>query len=207
MRGYAFGADQLDGHTVRYRLTRDGAPVSWAETVTELAGGGELPDTLTRVLAAAPWPGCFWECPPVAADTAAAPFEMVLVEAAALDRVGVDQSAFASQLGPVGSLARDPVGSFANLGGDARLVVPAPWPGTPAAAYAHLVRFCRLAGTEQTGALWREVSAQLTAWWSSRPAPVWLSTSGLGVAWLHVRLDSRPKYYTHAPYRLPAEVR
>ena len=24
---------------------------------------------------------------------------------------------------------------------------------------------------------------------------VWLSTSGLGVYWLHVRLDSRPKYY------------
>jgi len=31
----------------------------------------------------------------------------------------------------------------------------------------------------------------------------WLSTSGLGIAWLHVRLDERPKYYTHAPYRSP----
>jgi hypothetical protein len=35
-------------------------------------------------------------------------------------------------------------------------------------------------------------------------APLWLSTSGLGVAWLHVRLDERPKYYTHAPYRTHA---
>ena len=25
--------------------------------------------------------------------------------------------------------------------------------------------------------------------------------SGLGIAWLHVRLDSYPKYYTHAAYR------
>ena len=30
--------------------------------------------------------------------------------------------------------------------------------------------------------------------------PVWLSTAGLGVGWLHVRLDDRPKYYRHAPY-------
>ena len=25
--------------------------------------------------------------------------------------------------------------------------------------------------------------------------PVWLSTEGSGVPWLHVRMDSRPKYY------------
>jgi len=31
--------------------------------------------------------------------------------------------------------------------------------------------------------------------------PVWLNTSGLGIYWLHIRLDSSPKYYTHAPYR------
>ena len=31
--------------------------------------------------------------------------------------------------------------------------------------------------------------------------PVWLSTAGAGVSWLHVRLDDRPKYYGHAPYR------
>jgi hypothetical protein len=31
--------------------------------------------------------------------------------------------------------------------------------------------------------------------------PVWLSTNGDGVSWLHVRIDERPKYYTHGPYR------
>lgn len=29
---------------------------------------------------------------------------------------------------------------------------------------------------------------------------VWLSTSGLGVSWLHVRVEDRPKYYTHTDY-------
>ncbi len=31
--------------------------------------------------------------------------------------------------------------------------------------------------------------------------PVWLSTAGGGVPWLHVRLDNRPKYYSYRPYR------
>lgn len=32
-------------------------------------------------------------------------------------------------------------------------------------------------------------------------APVWLNTAGGGVPWLHLRIDSRPKYYTFEPYR------
>ena len=36
---------------------------------------------------------------------------------------------------------------------------------------------------------------------SGRMLPLWVSTSGAGVYWLHLRLDSFPKYYTHAPYR------
>jgi len=31
--------------------------------------------------------------------------------------------------------------------------------------------------------------------------PTWLSTAGLGVYWLHLRLDSRPKYYRYQPYK------
>ena len=31
--------------------------------------------------------------------------------------------------------------------------------------------------------------------------PLWVSTCGLGVYWLHVRLDSFPKYYRYAPYQ------
>ena len=31
--------------------------------------------------------------------------------------------------------------------------------------------------------------------------PVWLSTAGMGIAWLHIRLDDRPKYYGYREYR------
>ena len=29
---------------------------------------------------------------------------------------------------------------------------------------------------------------------------IWLSTSGLGVPWVHIRIDATPKYYTWEPY-------
>ena len=32
--------------------------------------------------------------------------------------------------------------------------------------------------------------------------PLWLSSAGLGIYWLHLRLDSRPKNYSFQPYRV-----
>ena len=32
--------------------------------------------------------------------------------------------------------------------------------------------------------------------------PIWISTAGGGVAWIHFRLDSYPKYYGYAEYRI-----
>jgi hypothetical protein len=48
-------------------------------------------------------------------------------------------------------------------------------------------------------ALWIEVAEVHDGAMGEEPR--WLSTSGLGVFWLHVRLDQRPKYYAHTPYR------
>jgi len=89
------------------------------------------------------------------------------------------------------------VASFPNLGGDATLI--APCPDAAAGPYPHLAAFCRRAPKRQLLAFWKAVGEALADSLSARP--LWLSTSGLGVAWLHARLDSTPKYYTHAPYR------
>jgi protoheme ferro-lyase len=50
--------------------------------------------------------------------------------------------------------------------------------------------------------IWRLVAEAVEARLGS--APMWLSTAGLGVHWLHVRLDSRPKYDRHRVYANPA---
>ena len=71
-------------------------------------------------------------------------------------------------------------------------------------AYGHLAAFVREAPREQVHALWARVGELVLERVSN--VPLWLSTAGGGVAWLHVRLDSRPKYYTHAPYRRAPSV-
>ncbi len=192
---YAFLPHRVDPHTVEYELVRDGEPGSWADFVDALAA---QPAALTRVLAGSPWPACFWECTPTSSARTGERFRMVLVEAALLDGVAVDGSSFAEHF-----RAGTPVVSCANLRGDARLVIPTQQPGVEPTAYPHLVRFCRQAPATQVDAVWHAVAGQVRDWWARDPGPLWLSTSGLGVAWLHVRLDSRPKYYSHAPYRQP----
>jgi hypothetical protein len=44
----------------------------------------------------------------------------------------------------------------------------------------------------------------MVAWLGVRP--VWLSTAGAGVPWLHLRLDDRPRYYGFAPFRRPPDT-
>jgi len=87
--------------------------------------------------------------------------------------------------------------SFSNLGRNAVLVVL-----TPIAipeAYPQLAAFVRLAPPSQQHEFWQLVADQMKKRVNTRP--VWLSTAGMGVSWLHVRLDDRPKYYAWKPYK------
>ena len=88
------------------------------------------------------------------------------------------------------------IATFPNLGGDATLVVPTP--RADDSAYGHIAAFVRNAPTDQQHELWKAVADAMAANLADRP--LWLSTAGAGVAWLHVRLDQRPKYYQHRPF-------
>jgi hypothetical protein len=87
--------------------------------------------------------------------------------------------------------------TFRNLGGDAMLIAPSP--GDSLRGYAHLASFLHEAPDSQVHAIWQSVGQMVSKSLSDKP--IWLSTSGLGVAWLHIRLDSSPKYYQHQPYK------
>lgn len=66
--------------------------------------------------------------------------------------------------------------------------------------YTHLAAFVRRAPASQVHAFWQAVGkATDERMWdrSSAEHAVWLSTAGMGVAWLHARLDSYPKYYVY----------
>jgi hypothetical protein len=150
------------------------------------------------LLADAPFSAFRWETPPINAASVGRPFEFVLLDSPGLASQP-DRDAFAEHFR--GQPSGDVV-SFPNLNNDAILVVPCPL--GPLSAYGHLAAFVREAPDAQNHSLWRLVGELMER--RLGPRPVWLSTAGAGVSWLHVRLDQRPKYYGHAPYRESARA-
>jgi len=74
-----------------------------------------------------------------------------------------------------------------------------PCPLEPVTACTHLAVFLRDAPVAAAVQLWQQVSVAITN--ALNDQPLWVSTCGLGVYWLHVRLDSFPKYYRYTPYQ------
>lgn len=180
---------------LRVSVTLGGRAATFAEVLEAWRHDAASRSRWNALLAGVPFSAFRWETPPVTAATLASrPFECVLLDAPGLAR-RPEPEAFAEHF----AAAADGVAEFANLGGDAVLVVPEPLadPG----AYGHLAAFVRLAPEAQQHALWRRVGEAMARRLAGRSA-VWLSTAGAGVSWLHVRLDDRPKYYGHEPYRL-----
>jgi hypothetical protein len=126
--------------------------------------------------------------------TSERPFEFVLLDCPDLARTP-DADAFAEHFRKAGH--HDDVIAFPNLGKDAMMVVPCQV--GPKSAYGHLAAFVRQAPDQQVHSLWKLVGTTMQGRLNAKP--VWLSTAGAGVSWLHVRLDDRPKYYGYAPYR------
>ena len=158
--------------------------MTWAQWLSGLREDA-LP--YSRQLAECPHEAIFWECRP----DRTRPFDHQLIDSPALARVRADPGAFKGHLGR-------PANTFRNLGGSSALVAP-----SATGDYPHLLAFLRSAPDAQIQALWTAVADAVDAW----EGPLYLSTSGLGVYWLHVRLDPRPKYFTHRPYRAtPPEI-
>ncbi len=193
---YSSEVKQLhEGRVLRYQLLFDDKPLTWSDVVSRWQGNRTFLCFFESILADAPFPAYFWETPPITSTTLSRDFEFVLVDSGQLVGVAADQRAFANHFPSAEAGAS--VVQFSNFSGDATLVVPCPC--GPLSAYAQISTFARGAPDEQQHQLWTLVGATLERRLGKQP--VWLSTSGLGVYWLHIRLDSAPKYYTHEPYR------
>ena len=192
--------EDLDqGRLRQVKILCEGSVASYADILELWRSDEVFCNFFIRLLAQAPYAAYLWETPPITRAGTKQDFEFVLVDSPDLARLTPDPHSFAAHF----EAAEAEVVAFANLGGDALLV--APTPRAAPGSYPHLAAFARSAPAEQQHAFWRTVGAEVTGRLSDRP--LWLSTNGLGVAWLHARLDSRPKYYTHRPYRTAARER
>lgn len=183
----------LDGGRVeQVRIRGPAGPLRWGEVIAQWRARPAFMDWFSELLARAPYEAFFWETPPLIRARLGDTFECVVVDSPILAGVRPDPGAFARQFDSAGDVA-----AFENLGGDAYLI--APRPGGPDQDFAHLAAFVRCATRAQKHALWPALALALQGRLSDRP--LWCSTSGLGVFWLHIRLDSRPKYYAFDRYR------
>lgn len=189
--------------TVNARVTRrrfidresGDRPLSW-RSVLDGWKSQDFAITFSRCLAESPWPAYFFETPAISVDVLDSPFECVTVAAPTLANARADVTPFATELARLEPAQE--VGAFPNLSGDALLIVPRNV--SAVADYAHLGVFVRTAAPSQIAELWSVVAKTAEA--SITPARrLWISTAGEGVSWLHVRIDTRPKYYSYEPYR------
>jgi len=179
-----------------YAVAQRGSPLTYGDALEGLASSAAFREHLSSVLRADPSAAYRWETPSVDCATLSRPFEFVLIDEPRLV-VPADRETFSASFAGVPPAAT--VRAIPNLGRTAQLIVPRDV--DPTANYAHLAAFLRSAPSAQVHAWWQCLAETARACLSA--APLWISTSGLGVAWLHGRIESTPKYYSFAPYRQP----
>lgn len=173
-------------------LRGDGEELSWREVLTFWQNDPEFGRFYLQFLADVPFEAYFWEHPPLTLGDMGKGYEVSFYDSPALAGKRADPRRFASFFEP-----DLPVVSFLNLGGDARLIVPCPQASED--RFTHLARFVRTAPEAQGVALLQLMGETLLT--EAGNNKLYLSTSGLGVYWLHIRLDERPKYYQSRRYR------
>jgi hypothetical protein len=180
--------------TTRVRVLQDGEAISYAAAVNLLDGSEDFRTWFVDALAGAPYSSYFWETPPITDNTMDRDFEYVLVDGPRLAVQSPDTRAFAEHFRDTDCAAS--IAVIPNLGGDAIMIVPQILGSK--SAYTDLATFLRHGPDAQKHELLRALASAINE--RIGPRPVWVSTSGLGVAWLHLRLDSRPKYYQYRPF-------
>ena len=178
----------------RIEIYGDGAQLSFGEFFALLERNTDFAHWYSRLITDCDFESFFWELPGLTTETIQNGAEFVVIASAALSRLQPDatpfQSHFSAQPG-------SDVIEFPNLGNDALLIVPAPI--DPGDSFPHLAAFLRNAHGTQVVSLWRVAARAVLE--NVGSAPRWLSAAGLGVPWLHLRLDTRPKYYNFLPYK------
>ena len=168
----------------------------------------------------------FFETPPINYNSYQnTPFEYILIPSKRLSVIEPEYTPFEAKFqlscsGPPSSSSSSSaaaavatnigeVVSFGNLAGDSMLVVPCPFynmHSRTALNFSHLYSFVRTAPSSLVERFFKRVALEAIAFITDKPTQsLWISTSGLGVSWLHMRLDSFPKYYNWAPYKKPLD--
>lgn len=186
-------AAEEHGRVQKVHILCDSVQLTYREAIQNWQTDKVFRAFFISILAATPYAAFRWETPPVTDASVNRLFEFVLIDSPHLSPTASPtafQEFFSKAQG-------SDVVVFSNLGKDAILIVPVPKAAKD--AYAHLASFTKQASENQQGVFWQKVGEMMQK--SLGEKPIWLNTAGAGVPWLHIRLDSSPKYYRYSAYR------
>lgn len=176
----------------KFGIEEEGAPITHRQFMELLRESGEFRKYYNHLLAECGFEAFFWENRPLVARNLDEEYECNLIDSGFLAGRSPDTRTFRQYFEE-----GERVVTFPNLGGDALLVVPCP--RGEDTLYTHIGNFVREAGAPQVDEFWRVTAEKMME--AVGEEPRWLSTSGLGVFWLHARIDSVPKYYQTREYK------
>jgi len=169
--------------------------ISYKDAILMLQKDEAFINLVIKILKNCEFKSYFFETPPVQINVYdKIQFEFVLVDAVRLNNIKSDKYAFQQYF------TSDFTVSFENLGKNALLIVPCPRDMNIINQYAQLATFVREAKIDEVYSLLKLTALKMDEV-VKKNKPIWLSTSGLGVYWLHMRIDTFPKYYTYFEYR------
>lgn len=184
-----------EGRSLKITISKQSTILRYAEVLKLWQKDEGFRDFFIDLISNLPFKGFFWETPPVtASDAGKKPFEFVVINSGILANAKPNQAAFNTYFARA---TEDGIVTFTNIGNDATLVVPCPVDDP--VKYTHIAAFIRTAPQEQKHALLKNIGEAVESQLSN--SPLWVNTAGLGIYWLHIRIDSRPKYYRHMPYK------
>ena len=162
-----------------YYATQRGNYMKWIDVINSLKGDMDtFKYKLIQVLMNIKYKAYFWECDRVILNK---PFRFVIFNSKTLAKRKQDDDAFEGMI----NCSRNVI-LFPSLSKDIHLVVPCL--KCYSTDYTSLATFSRTAKIKQQYMFWKKVGQNIKE-------NDWVSTSGLGVSWLHIRISKRPKYY------------
>ncbi len=180
---------------VRFRFTLDNEELSSQQVLNYWQSSPEALSSYILEIKKLGFDQFYWEHPAIDSETLQLPYECMLIKTEHFNRRKVDPVPFAEYLN-----IANPVAVFDNLGRNARLIVPS-MKSSPE-HYKHMGAFLNSAPDSQVMELFRALGKNTLEEINKR-RQIWISTAGLGVIWLHIRLDTVPKYYKTKTYKDP----
>jgi hypothetical protein len=181
-------------NTLKFQIQEKESVLSFGDVIEYWTSDDQFRSFYCSLIVDSGFSSYVWETPPITISHLTRLFEFVLISSP-IRSGSPDRDTYAQYFNM--NAGDNGVVVFDNLGKDALLVVPSPYESS--IDYSDLAAFFKNAPEIQHHALWRMVGRSVRQRLGVQP--LWISVAGGGIAWLHVRIDTYPKYYRYAPYR------